>query len=229
MESLKAASKTAGSSTQSYVNVEVIRDGVVVLKNGALRSVILVSSLNFDLKSSQEQDAIIAQYQSFLNSLDFPVQIVVSSKRFNITPYIESIKSQMSVEQSNLLRFQSNEYQDFIVNLSEVANIMSKTFYIVVPFAPSEDAANGIVGSLKGMFKQKASAVLRDDLFQTYRSQLMQRVDHVMASIDGTGVHTAPLNTEELIELLYNSYNPTLFTALSLKNTEALELVEEKL
>lgn len=227
MESLKGASKIGGASTQSYVDVEVVRDGVIVLKSGALRSVILVSSLNFDLKSSQEQDAIISQYQSFLNSLDFPVQIVISSKRFNITPYLESIKSQMNIEQSELLRLQSSEYQDFIANLSEVANIMSKTFYIVVPFAPSEDEANGIAGSLKGLFKKKATAVLRDDLFQTYRSQLLQRVEHVMSSINGTGVHTAPLNTEELIELLYNSYNPTLFTALSLKNTSALELSHE--
>ncbi len=227
MESLKGTSKIGGVSTQSYVDVEVIKDGVIVLKSGALRSVILVSSLNFDLKSSQEQDAIIAQYQSFLNSLDFPVQIVVSSKRFNIAPYLESIKSQMSVEQSELLRFQSSEYQDFILHLSEVTNIMSKTFYIVVPFAPSEDKDNGVVGSVKGLFKKQASAVLRDDLFQTYRSQLLQRVEHVMGSINGTGVHTAPLNTEELIELLYNSYNPTLFTALSLKNTSALELIQE--
>lgn len=227
MESLKGASKIGGVSTQSYVDVEVIKDGVIVLKSGALRSVILVSSINFDLKSSQEQDAIISQYQSFLNSLDFPVQIVVSSKRFNIAPYLESIKSQMSVEQSELLRFQSAEYQDFIMHLSEVTNIMSKTFYIVVPFAPSEDKDNGVVGSVKGLFKKQASAVLRDDLFQTYRSQLLQRVEHVMGSINGTGVHTAPLNTEELIELLYNSYNPTLFTALSLKNTSALELIQE--
>ena len=227
METLKEKSKIGGSSTQSYVDVEVIRDGVIVLKNGALRCVVLVSSLNFDLKSSQEQDAIISQYQSFLNSLDFPLQIVVSSKRFNIKPYLESIRSQIGVEQSELLRFQSSEYQDFIVNLSEVSNIMSKTFYIVVPFAPSEDTANGVMGSMKGLFKKKASAVLQDNLFQTYRSQLMQRVDHVMGSINGTGVHTAPLNTEELIELLYNSYNPTLFTSLSLKNTSSLELLEQ--
>ena len=226
MESLKSVSKIGGGSTQSYVDVEVIRDGTIVLKNGALRSVILVSSLNFDLKSSQEQDAIISQYQSFLNSLDFPVQIVVSSKRFNITPYLESIKSQMSVEQSDLLRFQATEYQDFIENLSEVSNIMSKTFYVVVPFAPSEDAASGVFGSVKGMFKQKAAAVLQDSVFQTYRSQLMQRVEHVISSINATGVHSAPLNTEELIELMYNSYNPTLFTALSLKNTKRLEITD---
>lgn len=227
MESLKESSKIGGASTQSYVDVEVIRDGVIVLKNGALRSVILVSSLNFDLKSSQEQDAIIAQYQSFLNSLDFPLQIVISSKRFNVTPYLESIKSQITVEQSELLRFQSSEYQDFIVNLSEVSNIMAKTFYIVVPFAPSEDQSTGIVSSLKGLLKQKASAVMDDALFQTYRSQLLQRVEHVMASINGTGVHTAPLNTEELIELMYNSYNPSLFTALSLKDTNNIELLEQ--
>jgi type IV secretory pathway VirB4 component len=226
MESLKGKSKTGGASTQSYVDVEAVRDGVVVLKSGALRSVILVSSLNFDLKSSQEQDAILSQYQSFLNSLDFPIQIVVSSKRFNITPYLETIRSQMTVEQSELLRFQSNEYQDFIAHLSEVANIMSKTFYIVVPFAPSEDKQTGVLGSLKGLFQPQKSTFQSEDLFQTYRSQLMQRVDHVMASIGGTGVHSAPLNTEELIELLYNSYNPSLYTALSLKNPEALELIQ---
>jgi hypothetical protein len=228
MESLKESSKLGGASTQSYVDVDVIRDGVIILKNGGLRSVILVSSLNFELKSSQEQDAIIAQYQAFLNSLDFPVQIVISSKRFNITPYLESIKSQIGVEQSELLRFQSSEYQDFIMNLSEVSNIVSKTFYIVVPFAPSEDEENGVMGSLKGLLKRKGSAVLEDNLFQTYRSQLLQRVEHVMVSINATGVHTAPLNTEELIELMYNSYNPTLYTALSLKNTESLELIEQK-
>lgn len=227
MESLKGTSKVGGASTQSYVDVEVIRDSVIVLKNGALRGVILVSSLNFDLKSSQEQDAIIAQYQSFLNSLDFPIQIVISSKRFNITPYLENIKAQMSVEQSELLRFQSTEYQDFIKNLSEVSNIMSKTFYIVVPFAPSEDEASGMLGSLKGLFKRKGTAVLEDKIFQTYRSQLFQRMEHVMESVNAAGVHTAPLNTEELIELMYNSYNPTLFTALSLKNTESLELIEQ--
>ena len=100
METLKAQSKVKGASTQNYVEVDAIRDGVIVLKNGALRAVLLVSSLNFDLKSSQEQDAIIAQYQSFLNSLDFPLQIVVSSKKFNIEPYLEKIKNQISVEQS---------------------------------------------------------------------------------------------------------------------------------
>jgi type IV secretory pathway VirB4 component len=207
------------------VDVEAVRDGVVVLKNGALRSVLLVSSLNFDLKSSQEQDAIISQYQSFLNALDFPVQIVISSKRFNIAPYIEKIKSQATVTQSELLSFQVNEYQEFIASLADIANIMSKTFYIVVPFAPSEDRGSGILDSLKGIFQPEKSVALRDDLFQMYRSQLFQRVDHVIASIGGTGVHTAPLNTEELIELLYNSYNPSLFTALSIKNTHSLELI----
>ncbi len=225
MESLKTQSKTGGASTQNYVDVEAIRDGAVVLKNGALRAVLLVSSINFDLKSSQEQDAIIAQYQAFLNALDFPIQVVVSSKRFNIAPYLEKIESQVSVGQSELLRMQIAEYQDFIANLAEVANIMSKTFYIVVPFSPSEDKDSGMFGSLKGMFGGKRSVALRDDLFQTYRSQLMQRVDHIIASIGGTGVHTAPLNTEELIELMYNSYNPSLFTALSLKNTNALEVL----
>jgi type IV secretory pathway VirB4 component len=225
MESLKSKSKVKGSSTQNYVEVEAIRDEVVVLKNGSLRSVILISSLNFDLKANSEQDAIIAQYQQFLNSLDFPIQVLISSKRFNIAPYLETIKSQVSVSQTELLRFQIEEYQQFISNLSDIANIMSKTFYIVVPFAPSENEQGGMIDSLKGLFRPRQATTMHDDLFQAYRSQLMQRVEHVIAGIGGTGVHAAPLNTEELIELMYNSYNPTLFTALALKNTHSLELI----
>lgn len=224
METLKQKGKLTGSSTQNYIDIEAIRDGVVLLKNGALRSVILVSSLNFDLKSSQEQDAIISAYQAFLNSLDFPIQIVIQSKRFNIHPYLDKIKSQVNVNQSELLQMQIREYQEFIVNVSEVANIMSKTFYIVVPFSPSEDKHSGFVNSLRGIFKPSQTIAYHDDLFATYRSQLSERVEHVMGRLSSTGIHAASLNTEELIELMYNSYNPTLFTAASLKNVESLEL-----
>lgn len=225
MEFLKPKKKsTGGSSTQKYVDVEELRDGMIILKSGALRSVLLVSSLNFDLKSSQEQEAIIAQYQSFLNSLDFPVQIVVQSRRFNIAPYMAQLDEQERQQENELLRFQIGEYKGFIKNLSEVSNIMSKFFYIVVPFAPAEDKASGFFSKMAGIFSPKQASGSKGELFETYKSQMLQRVDHVAQALSATGVRVTQLNTEELIELLYNSYNPSLFTTTDLKNVEKVEL-----
>jgi|SRR6185369_13952053 len=224
MELLKPKNKSAGgSSTQKYVDVEEMRDGVMVLKTGALRAVLLVSSINFDLKSSTEQDAIIMQYQNFLNSLDFPVQIVINSRRFQIDPYIELLKNEEAQQQNELLRFQISEYKNFIKNLTEVANIMSKFFYVIVPFSPVEDQQGGFFTKLSGIFRPTQTIGMKGELFETYKSQLLQRVDHVAAALSSTGVRVTQLNTEEIIELLYNSYNPSLFTA-SVKNVEQIEL-----
>lgn len=227
MELLKSKNKGGGgSSTQKYVDVEEIRDGVIVLKNGALRAVLLVSSINFDLKSSQEQDAIISQYQGFLNSLDFPVQIVIASRRFNVEPYLNLLKDQETQQENELLRFQISEYKNFIQNLTKVSNIMSKFFYVVVPFSSSEDEQSGLVSKLTGIFQPQKTIGLHGELFTTYKSQLLQRVEHVAAALSGTGVRISQLNTEELIELLYNSYNPSLFTTTVVKNVEAIELAQ---
>lgn len=225
MEFLKPKNKAgSASSTQKYVDVDEIRDGVIVLKTGALRSIMLVSSLNFDLKSTEEQDAIINQYQAFLNSLDFPVQIVVSSRRFNIEPYLGLLQNEEKQQENELLRFQIAEYKSFIKNLTEVSNIMSKYFYVVVPFSPVEDEQGGLIDKLFGIFRTKEASFSHGDLFETYKSQLLQRLDHIAAALGGTGVHVTQLNTEEIIELLYNSYNPSLFTTTIIKNVESIEL-----
>ncbi len=224
MEFLKAKKNIGASSTQRYVEIDEMRDGIMVLKNGALRAVLLVSSINFDLKSSQEQDAIITQYQQFLNSLDFPVQIVIQSRRFNIAPYLETLSDQEKQQENDLLRFQIGEYGRYIKELSKVSNIMSKFFYIVVPFSPVEDKANGLLGKLLGIFRPKQASSLKSGMFDTYKSQLLQRVDHVAASLSGAGVNVTKLKTEEIIELLYNSYNPSLFTSTVIKNPENIEL-----
>jgi len=225
MEFLKPKKNTGGgSSTQQYVDVDKIRDGVIVLKSGALRSVLLVSSINFDLKSTDEQNAVISQYQSFLNSLDFPVQIVVSSRRFDISSYVELLTGVEKQQENELLRFQISEYKSFIKNLTDVSNIMSKYFYIVIPFSPVEDKTSGLGGKLFGIFQTKEASNDTGQLFETYRSQLLQRVEHVSAVLSGTGVHLSQLNTEEIIELLYNSYNPSLFTATILKNMDNVDI-----
>lgn len=229
MEFLKPKNQAAASSsTQQYVEVDEIRDGVIVLKSGALRAVLLVSSLNFDLKSTEEQDAIISQYQAFLNSLDFPTQIVVSSRRFNISSYIDRLQDEEKQQQNELLRFQISEYKAFIKNLTEVSNIMSKYFYVVVPFSPAEDEKSGLTGKLFGIFRAKEAVDQGGNLFETYKSQLMQRVDHVAQALGATGVKATQLATEEVIELLFNSYNPSLFTAAVIKNVDNIELEPTK-
>lgn len=221
---LLSKKNSGNASTQKYVDVEEIRDGVLILKTGALRAVLLVSSINFDLKSSDEQDAIIAQYQNFLNSLDFPVQIVVQSRRFNIDPYIDLLKGKEVQQANELLRFQMKEYQGFIKNLTEISNIMSKFFYVVIPFSPVENVQGGFFQKMGDIFNQKKTAGLKNEIFDTYRTQLMQRVEHVIAGLSPMGVRATALQTEELIELLYNSYNPSLFASTIVKNVESIEL-----
>jgi len=229
MEFLKPKNKGGGaSSTQKYVDADEIRDGVIVMKSGALRAVVLVSSLNFDLKSTEEQDAIIQQYQQFLNSLDFPVQIVISSRRFNIEPYLNLLVDEEKQQENELLRFQISEYKAFIKNLTEVSNIMSKYFYVVVPFSSSEDEHGGLIDKLLGIFRSKQTVSAHGALFETYKAQLFQRVNHVATALKAAGVNATPLNTEEIIELLYNSYNPSLFTAAVIKNVEGIELAPVK-
>lgn len=224
MEFLRPKNKASAASTQKYVDVSEIRDGIIVLKNGALRSILLVSSINFDLKSTEEQDAIIGQYQGFLNSLDFPVQIVVSSRRFNVKPYLERLRDEERRQENELLRFQISEYKSFIKNLTEVSNIMSKFFYVVVPFSPVEDEQSGLKNKLFGIFRTKQATFAHGDLFETYKAQLLQRLNHVASALGGAGVNVTQLNTEEVIELLYGSYNPSLFTTTVLKNVEDIEL-----
>lgn len=220
----KNKGKPSGSSTQRYVDVEAIRSGVVILKSGGLRAIVLVSSINFELKSSVEQEAIIAQYQNFLNSLDFPIQVVIQSRRFNIDPYIERLRQEETQQMNELLRLQMSEYQDFIKNLNEVSNIVAKQFYIVVPFSTVESNEGGFLQTLSNIFNQKKTAQFQGEMFDSFRSQLMQRVEHVMNGLSPIGLRGTVLETEEIIELLYNSYNPSLFTTSIIKNVEALEL-----
>lgn len=227
MESLHSqelSGQSGGASTQRYVDVEEVRDGVAVLKNGSLRAILLVSSVNFDLKSSEEQDLIISQYQNFLNSLDFPIQIVISSRKLNITPYLDYLKKQESKIANELLRFQLSEYQLFIKNLADVSNIMRKFFYIVVPFYPAENAKAGLLDKLFVGKTPGQSQTRRRELFETYKHQLSQRVDQVSAALAPTGVRLTQLDTEELIELMYNSYNPTTHSTTIIKDVDKVEL-----
>jgi len=222
LHSNKLSSGSGLGSTQKYVDVEEIKDGVISLKNGSFRSVLMASAINFDLKSTEEQDAIISQYQNFLNSLDFPVQIVISSRKLNIEPYLEYLKKQEVNVSGDLMGFQISEYRKFIKNLTDASNIMSKFFYIVVPFSPVESVKGNFFENLLGGPKKDKER--KKQIFETYKNQLWQRVDQVIAGLGGTGVKAVPLKTEEIIELLYNSYNPVVDHNSILKDIDKLEL-----
>ncbi|MDP3784562.1 MAG: hypothetical protein Q8R12_00570 [bacterium] len=198
-------------SAQEFVPIQEIRDGIVVMKDGSLRAVAMASSLNFALKSGEEQEAIIFQYQNFLNSLDFSAQFFIQSRRLNINPYLETLKEAAKNQSNELLKIQTREYIEFVKNVVESANIVSKTFYVAIPFQPppfqsARGALDSILGSLfgkKGNFQR-----LSDEKFEEYKTQLWQRVETVAQGLIRAGVRVAPLNTEELIELYYGLFNP---------------------
>lgn len=200
------------SPAQQFLTIDSIREDVVVLKDGGLRVVLMCSSFNFALKSTDEQDAVIFQYQNFLNSLDFPIQFVVHSRRLNIEPYLESLAERQKEEDNELLKIQIGEYLEFIKTFISSTNIMSKTFYAVVPFTPAMVEQGGFLASaLSGLGLGAKKAKGDTDVFEERKNQLWQRVDTVIEGLQRFGIRSAPLNTEELIELFYGLYNPTEF------------------
>ncbi|OGZ62109.1 MAG: hypothetical protein A2932_00520 [Candidatus Spechtbacteria bacterium RIFCSPLOWO2_01_FULL_46_10] len=198
-------------STHKFVRVENIRDDVVILRDGSLRAVLLVSSMNFALKSRQEQEAIVFEYQNFLNSLDFPVQILVNSRLVNIDAYIQNLEKKARQHENELLKLQTQEYVKFIHGFVAEANIISTDFYVVVPFSLvesslSQGGAGERIRTLFGLGGKAATA--RRERFVKYEAQLMQRVDFVSGGLHRLGVTARMLSTEELISLYWNMYNP---------------------
>lgn len=224
LHSEKTTSQTTTAPTQKYLDVTEVKEDVIVLKSGSLRAVLAVSSINFDLKSTEEQEAIINQYQNFLNSVDFPLQIVISSRKLDIRNYLDFLTTKEKQQSSELLRLQISEYKSFISQLVSVSNIMEKFFYIIIPFSPVENKQKGFLNNLFSLINPQKNILEKKENFETMRSQLFQRVDHVMAALSGIGLRIAPLKTEELIELLFNSYNPEIYNETELKKVNELEL-----
>ena len=196
------------NSTQEFLDFEEIREGTIVLKNRAIRGILLVSSTNFALKSQEEQDAVIYQFQNFLNSLDFSLQIVVQSRRLNITGYIDRLAELAQNQTNELLRYQTQEYKKFVEGLIAGGSILVKNFFAVVPFTLMEALPGGESG--KNAFKTKPKVVgkLSDSEFDRMKIQLWQRMEFVAVGLRRMGLHVAPLSSEELVELLWTWYHP---------------------
>ncbi len=204
----------AAKASQDFVKIREIRDGIVVLADGGLRGILMASSINFALKSAENQQAIISQFQSFLNTLDFSVQIVVQSRRFNITPYLATLEERYKKQTNELLKIQTREYIGFVKKFNENTNIMNKTFFVVVPYTPAIlEVGSGKEGgfSIKktlGVGKKSAASGASGADFDEHRAQLEQRLAVVEQGLVRTGVRVTALGTEELVELFYQLFNP---------------------
>lgn len=213
-------------STQRFLEIAEIKEDVVVVKDGTLKAVLLVSSINFALKSDDEQTAIIRGYMSFLNSLDFPLQIVIQSRKLNIQKYLDKL-GELEKEQTNdLLRMLTMEYRQYIRELVELGEIMNKRFYVVVPYDPLSDQQKGFFKRFQEVLRPTIFLKLSQERFRRHRHELMQRVEHVISGLNSMSLEVAVLDTQSLIELYYNTYNPETASLTPLIEMDKLQVEE---
>lgn len=211
--------KQESIATQQFVDINEIKDGTIILKSGGLRRVLMVSGINFDLKSEEEQNIIIYSFQNFLNTLDFSVQLVVHSRKMNTDAYIENLKKREEAETNELMKNQIGEYAEFVKSFVEQNAVMAKTFFAVVPYDPISSSAGG--GLLEGLkfweTKPAGNSAKKDEGWQQKTMQLNQRTEQVIHGLSQVGLRVIALNNEELIELFYNLYNPSAIEKKDLK------------
>jgi len=212
-EKNRLAKPKPGPATQRFLDIAEIRDDMVILGDGTVRSVLLVSSINFALKSEMEQEAIIQSYVTFLNGLDFPIQIVIQSRRMNIDGYAASLVEQEKTTGNDLLRAQIADYRTFVSELVELGQIMQKRFYVVLPYDPLTNKKRGFWQRLSLVLSPVTAARLNDRQLADRREQLSRRTDMVAGNLVSMGLQTARLDTQGLIELYYDAYNPDVFEA----------------
>ncbi len=186
---------------QNLIHIRRVKDGIIVLDDSSLRGIMMVSSINLALKSYETQQAVINRFQNFLNSLDFSLQIIVQTRKLNITGYIDKLKDLEAKQAKELIRLQTREYIKFIKDLISSGNIMKKTFYISAPFYFSE------VKNKQGLIKSVVPT-LTEDNFRRGKIQLQQRMRFISLGLGSCGLTAVPLNTEEIIELFWGAYHP---------------------
>jgi len=206
-------SSKPGPATQRYLDIAEIRDDMVIMNDGTVRSVLLVSSINFALKSEDEQEAIISAYVTFLNGLDYPIQVVIQSRRMNIDAYIVALGEQQKKTENELLRTQIVDYTAFVSQLVELGHIMQKRFYVVLPYDPLTNKKRGFFQRLSMVLSPAAAAKLNEKQLEDRREQLGRRTNMAAGNLLSMGLQTARLDTQGLIELYYDAYNPDLFEA----------------
>lgn len=197
-------------STQQFVDIESVKNGVLVLKSGGLRKILMVSGINFDLKSEEEQGIIINAFQNFLNTLEFSIQFLIHSRKMNISNYLEKLKQRETQEENELLKNQISEYIEFVRSFVENNAVMAKTFFAVVPYDSVQISKVGgnILSNIKFWQKNKDIEVKDEDL-EKKMTQINQRTEQVINGLNQIGLRAVALNDEELMELFFNLYNPS--------------------
>ncbi|MBC7546983.1 hypothetical protein H7171_04535 [Candidatus Saccharibacteria bacterium] len=223
------APHTNPNSTQNTLAIAEIRDGIVIMSDGSFRSVVMVKSINFDLMSLQEQEAVEYSYQGFLNSLYFPIQIFIRSQRVDLQPYINKLDKIRTEHDNMLLALLMEDYIGYIDNLSQQTNIMDKKFYVVIPYFPVEDMQKAIaqsknfISGFAGLFKTKENhVVISESDLEKAKNELRNRVQAVLNGLLQSGIQGLPLDTQELIELYYDTYNPDTATRQQLKSFDQM-------
>jgi len=225
----QSSGKVNPNSTQNVLQIAEIRDGLVIMMDGSFRSVVMVKSINFDLMSPQEQEAVEFSYQGFLNSLYFPIQIFMRSQQIDIKPYIDKLDSRRRQHDNMLLATLMDDYISYVEDLSEHSNIMDKNFYVVIPFFPKEEEKKALTESknflsgITNLFKpSEGKVVITEFDLENAKTELRNRVQAVLSGLLDCGVKGLPLDTQELIELYYDSYNPDTATRQKLKDLSGI-------
>lgn len=203
-----AANKDQLKSTQNSLIISEVKDGMLVLKDGTLRSVILASAINFDLMSTREQDSVEYSYQGFLNSLHFPIQILIRSQKVDLDNYIEKLSALRGQQDNELLGLLMEDYIANIKGLVDEVNIMSKQFYVVVPYFPPLLSKTGFFSTLVSTLRPTQVTTVTEQQFEDYKKELTSRVSLVASGLNQMGIRAVPLNTQELVDLFYSAYNP---------------------
>ncbi len=218
------------NSTQNSLQIAAIRDGIVIMRDGSFRAVVMAKSINFDLMSPSEQEAVEYAYQGFLNSLYFDIQIFMRSRKIDMTPYLEKLNKQRHGVDNMLLGMLMEDYMYFIDDLVQQTNIMSKQFYIVIPYfsqlktGQAVKSGAGMLGGLFGGSNNNHKVSIDEELLEKAKIELKNRVQSIMNGLLQMGVQSMPLDTQELIELYYNAYNPDTATRQTLNNMNNLNV-----
>lgn len=218
------ANKKIKVSTQEHLDIAEIRDDVVVMKDGTMRAVVMVSSINFALKSEDGQNAVINAYVRFLNNLSFPLQIVIQSRELDIDNYLEYLKVKEKEQTNRLLKVQTADYIEYIKELTSLGKIMNKRFFVVVPYSALSDKRKGFFSLIGEALRPATILKLKEKTFRKYQEMLDRRVDSVIGGLEAMGVAATKLDTQSLIELYYKTYNPETSRNQSLPDMEKIRV-----
>jgi len=213
-------------STQQYLDIAEIKDNTIVMKDGTLRAVLLVSSINFALKSEDEQDAVIESYVRFINNLSFTLEIVIQSRELDIDNYLEYLKVKEKEQINKLLKIQTSDYIQYIQELTSLGKIMNKRFYVTVPYDPLTDKRKNFFSLISEALRPATIIKLKDKTFKSYQEMLDRRIDSVAGGLESMGVAVVRLDTQSLIELYYKTYNPETSKNQSLVDLDKIRVGE---